>query len=472
MNFLYAILCTIVMLAWSYVQLKTYQLVGYNIPKFLDNTIKLNFAFGSKNALKFTKRMVRFVCLYILASFGLYLLIFFFASHPLLVVLDGVIVMIFSPILITIIHYILYPVEKLIKQIYLKKAFKKLSLSKAIKVGITGSFGKTSTKNILSHILGKQFKVCASPASYNTEMGICKTILEKLDDEDVFIAEMGARNKGDIEKLAKLVQPTYAILTTIGQAHLETFKSIENIENTKFELVEFMSPDGSVVINGNSPSNIKLYKKCKKAKFLTCKNESYAYAQEVETSSSGSSFTLVIDGQRRKCKTVLLGRVNIDNIVTASALAYLMGVSFDDIQAAISTLEPTAHRLELLKSGSVTIIDDAYNSNPTGAQEALKVLESFEGRKIVITPGLVEMGEEQSRLNFQFGAQIADVADYVIIMNETNKNNILSGLISHNFDKKKIFFASSRAEQEEKLKLLTCEGCVVLFENDLPDNFS
>ena len=144
----------------------------------------------------------------------------------------------------------------------------------------------------------------------------------------------------------------------------------------------------------------------------------------------------------------------------------------EDIRSAIKHLEPTSHRLELMRSGKVVILDDSYNSNIIGAEEALKVLSSFDGQKIVVTPGFVELGEAGSEANFKLGAKIADVADYIIIMNETNKNYLLSGAISHNFDKKKIFFANNRKEQRSLLAKLTTSGCVVLFENDLPDNFS
>ena len=257
----------------------------------------------------------------------------------------------------------------------------------------------------------------------------------------------------------------------MGQQHLETFGSLDNIEKTKFEIVEYSKIDAPIFINCDSPSSNRIYHKCKKAKFATCRFQTYAYPTDISFGISGSTFVLNLDGDKLKCKTNLLGRCNIDNIVLSSAIAYYLGVSKEDIIEAIRTLKPTPHRLELLKSGGVTIVDDAYNSNLTGAKEALSVISTFKGRKIVVTPGFVEMGEEESISNFKLGASISDVADFVIIMNETNKNYILSGLISHNFPKEKIFFANSREEQKKQLAKLTCEDCIVLFENDLPDNY-
>lgn len=470
MSFVYALLPVVILFAWAYVQIKTYQLCGYNPGRFFDKIIEFKFAYGDKNKLKFTRRMIRFVCAYIILIYALSVIIIEFSSHWGLILLDEIILFIFTPLEILLVHYILLPLEICIKRYYMGKAEKKLIASPCIKIGITGSFGKTTTKNILAEILGKEYKVCVTPQSYNTEMGVTKTVLERLDDEDVFIAEMGARKSGDIEILTKLVKPNYAIITAIGLQHLESFGSLDNIEHTKFELLKYMG-EGSAVINGSNASGLKLYKWCKIPKFLTCKEGSYAYAKDVKLNSEGSSFTMVLDGRELKCKTKLLGQCNIDNIVSASALASIMKICDKDIIDAISQLEPSSHRLELINGNGVTIIDDSYNSNLIGAREALKVLAMFEGKKIVVTPGIVEMGEQQAEVNFQLGAAIADVADYVIVMNEENKNYLLSGLISHSFSQNCVYFAQSRTVQKDLLKKIMSAGAVVLFENDLPDDY-
>ncbi len=472
MSFLYGFLMLIVLMLWAYVYMKTYQLEGYKIGKFFDKALSFSLAYGKKNKLVFTKRMWRYIITYIIFTYALMVINCQFTPHWALIIFNFLIYFLLTPLFMVVVHFIILPIEKLIKKYYMGKAARKLATKSCKRIGITGSYGKTSTKNILAAILGKEYKVCVTPASYNTEMGICKTILEKLDDEDIFIAEMGARKEGDIKILTEFVRPQYAILTTVGPQHLESFKSLENIEETKYELLRFMDREGSAVINGDSQSNLKLYKKCKVSKFLTCVEGSYAWAKDIKMGKEGSTFTLMIEGQEVALKTRLLGKCNIDNIVTAAALAYIMGITLKDIKDAVFRLEPTPHRLELIKNGSVSIIDDSYNSNLTGALEALKVLENFEGRKIVITPGFVEMGDKQSELNFRLGAEIADIADYVIVMNETNKNAILSGLISHNFKKERVFFANDRDKQKDYISRLTTEGCVILFENDLPDNFS
>lgn len=457
---------------WSYYFVKTYQLCGYKVYPFCKAVIKLDLSFGDKNRLRFTKRICRFGVILFLMGFGLFFLNYYLINSVLLIILNSLAIMILLPFFMLIAHFLLFPIEELIKRFYIGKAKRKLSSKKKlIKVAITGSFGKTSTKNILVAMLEKEYKVCSTPKNFNTEMGLTKTVLKKLDDHDVLVAEFGARNKRDIEKLTKILNPDYAILTTIGPQHLETFKSLENIEETKNELVSFMKTDGTIVFNGDSQSTYKLYENCKRQKFLACNDKGFAKAKNIETSENGSKFDLIIDGEKMRVQTRLLGQCNIDNIVTASAMASIMGIKNHDIASAIRGLEPTSHRLELIKNNYCTVIDDSYNSNLIGAKEALVVLSKFKGMKIVVTPGFVEMGNEQSNANFKLGGLIADVADYIVIMNDINKNEIFSGAISHNFQRGKIFFASSRKKQKEILEKLTTKDCVVLFENDLPDNY-
>ncbi|MBQ8909287.1 MAG: UDP-N-acetylmuramoyl-tripeptide--D-alanyl-D-alanine ligase [Clostridia bacterium] len=463
--------CAILYALFAYFFVKTYQLNGYNIGKFWGNCFALNFSIGDKNKLVFTKRIIRFYI--VLTAFVCLLsaLPMLFVGNGFLAAFDVCVVFVLTPVWITVVHYLILPLEILIKQYYIIKAKNKLGKKNIVKIGITGSYGKTSTKNILTHILEKQYKVCATPKNYNTEMGTTLTVLKHLDDHDVFIAEMGARKPRDIEKLTKNVNPDYAVITSIGNCHIETFKTLENIENTKFELAKFIKPEG-VVFFGESDSTYKLFKRFDGNKVLTCRDKSFAYAENVTVNQYGCEFDLIIDQQQTHVKTKLLGKFNIDNIVVASAVAYKLGIKLEDIKMAIKTLEPSPHRLELIQNDYCSVLDDAYNSNEIGFKEALKVLSKFEGRKIVVTPGMVELGSKQSQINFALGCMIADECDYLIIMNEVNKNDLLSGAISHGMKRENIYFASTRAQQSELVKLLTCKGAVVLFENDLPDNYS
>ena len=458
------------MLIWSLIFFKSYQLCQYQIGKFLDDVFAFRLAYGDKNKLKWTKRLIRFSILYFLLSFGLFFVVTNFVYHIALIVLNIIVIFLLAPILMTIAHFIILPLEILIKKIYIFRARSKLAKKKIIKIGITGSFGKTSTKNILTSILEKQYKVCSTPLNYNTEMGITKTVLQALDDHDIFIAEMGARKPKDIEKVAAIVRPNVAIITSIGKAHLQSFKTLSEIEKTKYELCQNLTKDGKAIFDGASKSTAKLYRKFAGNKFLANFDKGFAYAKNVRCSCFGSKFDLVIDGKQFEVETKLLGKCNIENIVTAATCGYILGVCEKDIAAAIKALKPTPHRLEILSTSPV-VIDDSYNSNEVGFSQALEVLSKFSGKKIVVTPGIVELGKEQNSVNFKIGCQIADVADFIVIMNEINKNDIYSGAISHNFNAKNIFFANTRKKQEEILKLLVNERSVVLFENDLPDNY-
>lgn len=471
MVYLSTFICVIIFMLWSYFFVKLYQLSSYNILNYISYVFEFRWFYNDKNRLKFTKRIIRFYFLLFLITFGLFFLINFFTVSIPIIIIDYVLIFAICPLLIILVHYIIFPIEIVIKNYYVLLAKRKINKKNVIVVGITGSFGKTSTKNILTSILEKEFKVCASPKNYNTDMGVTRTILENLDDHDILILEMGARHVGDIKKICNIVHPNYGIITSIGAQHIETFGSLDNIEKTKNELVQGITEDGIVIFNGDNESGIKLYNKFDGKKYLTCAKNSFSYPINILVGKDGSEFDMVIDNDLLHLKTKLLGFCNINNIVTAATLAHIIGIKNEDIISAVKDLSPTPHRLQLIKNEYCTIIDDSYNSNILGCQQAIEVLSKFSGKKIVVTPGIVELGKEQSELNFKLGTMIADVADYIIIMNETNKNFILSGAIAHNFKREKIYFCNSRFKQKELLKLLTTKDCVVLFENDLPDNY-
>lgn len=464
---LYAFLISFVLSCVGLIFIKNFQLENYKIKRYIKNILKLDFSFGDKNKLVFTKRVKRLIFINFLMNFIYFLLFFVLIPNFWINFGISIAIIVLSPLVIVCSFAVAKPMEEGIKLHYLKKAKKKLQKLNCKKIAITGSFGKTSTKNILYQILAEEFDVCATPKSYNTPMGICKTILEDLKETDeFFIVEMGARHVGDIGFLAKYVGVDFGILTPIGNCHLETFGSIENIENTKYELCE--NTKDVVIFNGKSKSTKKLYKRYTQKKYLVCEEGSFAYAKDIVANSDGTRFVLIIDEKQFLCQTKLLGKANIDNIVVATAMAYLLGESLYNIQNAIKHIEPTPHRLELIKGPFVDVIDDSYNSNFDGFKQALEVLESFEGKKIVVSPGIVELGKQQETVNFNVGKEVAKVADVFVIMNQTNKKALFNGAKAGGLIE--IYFANTRTEQKEILKKILQKGDVVLFENDLPDN--
>ncbi len=464
---LYAFLISVGLTLIGFIFIKNFQLENYKIKRYIKNIVRFDFSFGDKNKLIFTKRVKRLILINFLLNFAYFLL--FFGLIPYFWINFGlsIVLILFSPIVIVILFAVAKPMEELIKLHYLKKAKRKLQKLNCKKIAITGSFGKTSTKNILYQILAEEFDVCATPKSYNTPMGICKTILEDLKETDeFFIVEMGARHVGDIGFLAKYVGVDFGIMTPIGNCHLETFGSIENIEKTKYELCE--NTKDVVIFNGKSKSTKKLYKKYPQKKYLVCEEGSFAYAKDAVSNSDGTEFVMMLDGKQFLCQTKLLGKANIDNIVVATAMAYLLGESLYNIQNAIKHIQPTPHRLELIKGQFVDVIDDSYNSNFEGFKQALEVLASFEGKKIVVSPGIVELGKQQEKVNYDIGKEIAKVADIFVIMNQTNKKALNDGAKEGGLSE--IYYANTRSEQKEILKKILQKGDVVLFENDLPDN--
>ena len=380
------------------------------------------------------------------------------------------------PFTVFIAYLLTWPVERLVQNWYINDAKKRLLHNpELIRIGITGSFGKTSTKYALGTLLVEKYSTLFSPGSFNTPMGITRIIREKLMPEhQVFIAEMGARYTGDIEELCRLVEPKYGIITAVGKQHLETFGSLDNVISTKAELLLNLPEDGVCFLNGDDPICKDIYEmRPLKEKYLfgTQGEGLYMKAQNISVGPDGSHFELVGEGGVSiPCTTALLGRHNILNIAGAAALAYYLGLTGDEIAEGISKLEPVEHRLQLI-SGAVTVIDDAFNANPVGAGEALEVLKSFTGRRIIVTPGMVELGEEQAQLNREFGAHMADCADIAILIGP-NGQDMEEGLIEAGFPAECLLRVDTLAQATEKLPLYQEAGCVVLFENDLTDNYS
>lgn len=372
------------------------------------------------------------------------------------------------------------PIEKEINNGYYNRAKEKIKRREdLIVVGVTGSFGKTSTKFILGTILGEKYNVLNTPESYNTPMGLSKVINNDLTKEhEVFIAELGARNIGDIREVSELVQPNIGVITSIGPTHIETFKNIDNIMKTKFELIEELSIEGLAVFNYDNEYIRKLAEKTFKEKGLYGMKdieELDFYAEDIKVSEKGSTFTIKDKkGNSILCTTKLLGKHNIYNILAAVTVARSLGLSFEEIKSGIGKIEPIRHRLNIMTPDTgVIIIDDAFNSNPIGAKAALDVLSEFkEAKKIIVTPGMVELGSMEEEANREFGINIGKVCDYVILVGEERTQPIYEGLMEANFNKNNIYVVNSLDESTEYIGKLAKAKDVVLFENDLPDHYN
>lgn len=377
-------------------------------------------------------------------------------------------------------NIIIRPVEENINRGFYNMAKEKIKDREDLKViGITGSFGKTSTKFIVGTILEEKFKVLNTPESYNTPMGLSKTINNELTKEhEVFIAELGARKIGDIKEVAELVNPQIGVITSIGPTHLETFKNVDNITKTKFELIEELPTDGVAIYNGDNEYIKKLSQKTFKEKVLYGIEDVESldiYAEDIEVSRLGSTFVIKDkEGNSIKCSTKLLGKHNIYNILAGVSVARTMGLSFEEIKRGIEKIKPIPHRLNIIDPGTgIIIIDDAFNSNPIGAKAALDVLSQFkDGRKIIVTPGMVELGAMEEEANRKFGENIGKECDYAILVGKERTKPIYEGLMKSSFNESNIFIVNTLDEATACIQKIGRPNDVVLFENDLPDNYS
>lgn len=446
--------------------------------------IKNDFTYKKKTPLVFTARIKRLVTLLFLLNaaltYALILLSFFLVS--LNIGWLRYFFICFTPLLmpfnILLAFILIQPFEQLNCKNYIIRAKHKLAKNKSlVTIGITGSYGKTSVKNILTAMLRQKYEVLSSPASYNTPMGLTKTILKQLgENHNIFVAEMGATQRGDIKYICDFVQPRIGIITGVGSQHLESFKTPQNISDTKYELIEALPKDGFAVFNGDCAGAMKLYQKCPTEKIYTKTDgdeNSFIKCKNIVTSHKGIEFDLIIGGEEAHCKCGLIGRHNISNILISAACAYKLGVPIKDIAAAVWTLEHVPHRLEVLERGGITVIDDSFNASAEGTAAALQALgDVAKGRKIIVTPGLIELGALQEKENYNFGANIAKVCDICILVGENQTKPIHWGLKESGFDENNIITVNSLDDAKAELNKILKSGDTVLFENDLPDSYS
>jgi len=381
----------------------------------------------------------------------------------------------FEAVLIALAAVCAQPIEKSINQQFVDDAKKRLeSNTKLIKIGITGSYGKTSTKFLLRDILSVKYHVLATPSSFNTTMGVTRVIREQLmPSHQVFIAEMGARHMGDIRELVDLVHPSIGLLTSVGPQHLDTFGTLERIKNTKYELIDGLPENGTAIFARDGAICEELYARCPlESKYMP---GDLVAASDMECGPWGTRFVLTDTktGESTQCQTRLLGEHSIANLLLCCTAARVLGMSLSEIAMGVARCQPVEHRLQLLDGGAgVTIIDDAFNANPVGAQAALRVLKSFPGRRIIVTPGMVELGGDEEAFNRKFGEQMAGSADVAFLVGKKHTQPIVEGLVCSGFPQENIHVVGSLEESTKLLHAMMKAGDVVLYENDLPDNYS
>lgn len=384
----------------------------------------------------------------------------------------------FSQSFALVANWLLKPVEANINRKYYQDAERILRGMPDLKIiGVTGSYGKTSTKHYLNRILSEKYDVMMTPGSFNTTMGVIRTVREYLKPyNEVFIVEMGAKQPGDIKEICDLVHPEIGIVTAVGEQHLESFKTIENVQRTKFELIDSLPTDGLAVVNNDFPfvANRKVDNvKCIRYAVSECGPAQYI-AEDIRYSAHGTSFTVVTPtGEKFGFSTHLVGECNVSNLLAAIIVALRLEVPIEKISYAVNDIQQVEHRLNMKRTpGGVTIIDDAFNSNPTGSKMALDVLKMMTGgRRIIVTPGMIELGERQEELNAKFGEYIAGAADIAIIVGHYNREAIISGIKPTDTTSLDVHTVNSFSEAQQLLATTLKPGDTILYENDLPDTF-
>lgn len=477
--------------------LHVFQLEGYKRKRFLQwcranpKIARFLRPLGDKKPLVMTGRawriLVTAAALNAVASLVLPGMAHLTAGAPLdLVTWAVVTILLFSglPSLLTASDWLMTPVQSAINRGFERKARARLDEIGPVVIGVTGSYGKTSTKFVIAGLLGDRETVFATPGSYNTPMGVVRAINEGLGARHSYVVvEMGAYREGDIAELCDFARHSIAVLTAIGPAHLERFGSMDAIKRAKYEIVQKLPRDGIAVMNTDDLNVRALADRTTGVPVirygLDPAGEPNVTARGHSYSPDGTAATILdADGGELEVTTKLLGEHAIQFILAGVAVARSQGIPLAQLGPRIAALEPVEHRLQLIKgAGGVTVIDDAFNSNPAGAAAALEVLADFDATDanqiVVVTPGIVELGDLQNEANERFGRHAAVVADHLIVVGRLNRDALVRGASSGDGGPARatVHVVDTLDQATEHLKTLLKTGDVVLFENDLPDQY-
>lgn len=391
-----------------------------------------------------------------------------------------------APLLLVVGNIEMIPVEAAIRQGFKRQARRKLDTINPVVIGITGSYGKTSTKTYVAHLLNGKYRAFPTPKSWNTIMGVCLAINTRMEaGTEYFICEMGAYVRGEIQGISALTRPTIGIITEVGPQHLERFGSLENIAIAKYELIKALPPDGVGVFNWDNPHVRAMAERNYPETRLTVSRQVDPHnlpnnpprwiASGINETLDGLTFTVTdtTSGESTLFETALLGDHNVTNILLSTAVAAHAGMSLNEIARRVRTLQPAESRLvrNPLPNG-MTVINDAYSANPVGAISSLRVLGMHTtGRRLLITPGMVELGDLHETENYKLGEAAANYATDVILVGEQQTQPIADGLRAAGFPADRLMVIETVTEAIIWYQTHLGDGDTVLFLNDLPDTY-
>jgi UDP-N-acetylmuramoyl-tripeptide--D-alanyl-D-alanine ligase len=416
---------------------------------------------GRTSALEWTRRLrtVAALALFIslvVSALGVLTSLPFFGA---------VIMVIAVPPVLDLSTRLLGPWERRRAQEFVDQAQRRLQQVSPRVVAITGSYGKTSTKNHLAALLAPDFAVVASPRSFNNRAGLSRAINENLaDGTQIFIAEMGTYGPGEIRELTSWCVPEVAVVTAIGPVHLERMKTLDTIDAAKREITERASV---VVLNVDDPRLEAWVPSLRDEGKRVMRASSRREDVEVRVALEAHRWTLHVDGANLGSWDEIIG-VQPTNLACAIATSLALGVAPASVLSRLSGVNAVANRLNVAHADSgVLVIDDTFNANPTSAVAALKVLSSLEiaGRHVVVTPGLVELGREQYGENLRLAQRVADLPAELVVVGRTNVAALVAGYQAPltRFD--------TRDEAVTWVRQTLIPGDGVLYLNDLPDHY-
>ncbi|MHB8625058.1 MAG: UDP-N-acetylmuramoyl-tripeptide--D-alanyl-D-alanine ligase [Aggregatilineales bacterium] len=394
----------------------------------------------------------------------------------------GWIAFLLAPLTLPIGNVITSPIEAAIRQSYLRSARQALDRAHPTVIAITGSYGKTSTKEYVAHLLGARYRVLKTPKSYNTLMGVCKIINQILPNDqsyEYFVVEMGAYIPGEIAAICRLVKPTISLVTAVGPMHLERFGSLDNTARAKYEIIEALPSDGAAIFNDDDPRVQAMHARGYPETRIGITRQDVPgarfSARNVQMSIDGLDFD-VRDSDTDETVHLhapVYGEHNVSNLLMAIAVAHHAGIPLMELAHRAATAQPAEHRLvrRILSNGVVTI-DDAYSANPVGSRQALAVLAlNQNGRRIAITSGMVELGPIQADENRKLGTAIAQTATDVVLINAQQTEPIQQGLREANFPAARLHIVETTAEAVQWMTINARAGDAVLIMADLPDTY-
>ncbi|MDQ7034853.1 MAG: UDP-N-acetylmuramoyl-tripeptide--D-alanyl-D-alanine ligase [Anaerolineae bacterium] len=402
--------------------------------------------------------------------------------------IGGIGLFIFAPIWLMLGNILMTPLEGFMRRRFIKKAENVLAVINPKIIGITGSYGKTTTKNFLRDMLNGRYKTYATPKSYNTLMGVCLAINNDMANDysiEYFISEMGAYVEGEIQRITELTPPDISIVVEVGPQHLERFGTLENVAAAKYEIIKALPQQGLAIFNWDNPYVREMYDRGYPDNRIAVsrelspdnlpENPPRFIASDITETLNGLSFAVTDTetGASEFIETPVIGIHNVTNLLLTIAVCVHEGMSLRDVAFRAKTLQPAESRLvrQVTDSG-ITIINDAYSANPVGVISALKVLGLHQsGKRLLITPGMIELGDMQEAENRKLGELATQYASDIILVGEKQTAPLKAGILSTDFSQEHLQVVDNLSDAIDWYKDNLKAGDTVLFLNDLPDTY-